>query len=44
MHNIYYPILVLGLVLEIIFKPRIDFGEKIILWYGKKTRKFIILF
>lgn len=32
--------------IEIFFKPRFDFtqDEKLLLWYGKKNRNYIIIF
>lgn len=44
MKYLYSSILVLVILLEIIFKPRLDFGKNIIFWYGIKKRKFLILF
>lgn len=34
------------LVIEIIFKPRLDVTveKKLLLWYGRKVRNFIVLF
>lgn len=38
-------ILLTILVIEILFRPRLDFARKgkIILWYGYKYRKYVIL-
>ena len=34
------------LLLEIIFKPRIDFEDsnKVFLWYGKRNRRYYVLY
>lgn len=31
-------------IIELIFKPRLDFSDYLILWYGRKNRTYIILF
>lgn len=39
-------IFVIALIVEIKLKPRLDFarGNKILLWYGKQNRKYLVLF
>ena len=37
-------ILLIGIILEIVYSPRLDVGYKhVFLWYGKRVRDFIIL-
>lgn len=39
-------LILLAFFIELIFRPRIGFviGEKLLLWYGKTTRKYILIF
>lgn len=39
-------ILIILFLIEIFLKPRLDFTreKKLLLWYGKRTRNYIVLF
>lgn len=40
------PIIILIIGIEIFIKPRLDFtrDKKLLLWYGRKYRNYIVLF
>lgn len=39
-----FGIITLVLLIEVLFTPRLGFAdERILLWYGKKERKYIII-
>ena len=40
------PFLVAIILIEIFFKPRLDYTRerKLLLWYGRKVRNYIVLF
>lgn len=38
-------LLLIPLLIEIFFKPRLDFGRgKVFIWYGRKNRTFFIIY
>ena len=43
--KLFLCILVFVLIVELLYSPRIDIAdEKVILWYGRDERKWIVLF
>ena len=39
-------LIVIGIIAEIVYSPRLDYthGDQLLLWYGKKERKSILIF
>ena len=39
-------ILIIGVALEVAFKPRLDYthGDQLLLWYGRENRKHFLIF
>lgn len=37
-------VLVSLVIIEVIYRPRLDFGKGIWLWYGRRDRKYIIIY